>query len=228
MPAALETPSSPDAMYVARGEDAALFEMRPHFTGDVLARGEARAIILQHPCAIRRGLELVPRVLVAEVEPFTGPVPSDWSTGHFKRFFLPDVTGDGATHVANLAALDLWASAEVHQADRLAILALEGVNLLLQRWVFHNTRVVVPSSTLNAVTSGPFAEAEIVSDACQDLVSAGGNLAKAEALVDKWLGEEHHDGVSRRTTLEDSQRRSAIRQQIRTQTRLWIEDEAAH
>lgn len=223
----LETPDSEESLYVARGEDAALFEMRPRFTGDVLQMDADLGIILQHPCAIRRGIGLVDSLLLASVFSIEGPVPTNWAEGHFKKFFLPDLLGDGTNFSATFASPVVRSAADVASAERLAILSPQGVNLLLQRWVHHNTRVAIPTPTLNDVTVGPFEEADLVGDVCADLVEKGGSRAKAEVLLDAWLGESHQGGSDRRTALEDPQQRSVIRQQARAQTKIWAEDGAA-
>lgn len=50
---------------------------------------------------------------------------------------------------------------------RIAYLSQTGVNLLLQRWVHHNSRVVVPTATYQEVSSPAYEEADLI-----DLVSA--------------------------------------------------------
>jgi hypothetical protein len=122
----------------------------------------------------------------------------------------------------------VWTSASALGSTRRAILSAHGVNLLLQRWVHHSTRVCVPSATLNAVTAGPYEEADLVGDTCSDIVAAGGSAAKAEVLLDAWLSDGHASGSTRRDALDDAQQRASIRQQARAQSRIWIDDRAAH
>lgn len=223
----LETPPTNESIYMARAEDAALYELRPHFTGDVLRRDDEVAIILQHPCAIRKG-GLLPKLLLASVTKGAGPFPKDWSTGHFKKFPLPDLLEDGADYTAAFVDPIVWTAADVMGAERLAVLSPLGVNLLLQRWVHHNTRVAIPTSTLNEVTMGPFEEADLVCDISVELAESGGSWSKAQVLADAWLGEPHLGGADRRTALDDPQQRSVIRQQARAQTKIWITDGAAN
>jgi hypothetical protein len=71
-------------MYRARGDEVE--SRRPIFTGDVFfgatVIGESEpknVVVLQHPCVIRRGLTLTPKLLVAEVRPEQLHRPSKWS-----------------------------------------------------------------------------------------------------------------------------------------------------
>jgi len=73
----LEAPGTDEApefssLFRARGDE--VVAQRPIFTGDIFfdvtVEGEGSAknvIVLQHPCVIRRGIELTPKLLVAEV-----------------------------------------------------------------------------------------------------------------------------------------------------------------
>lgn len=224
---ALESPNAEDALYAARGEDVSLFSHRPRFTGDVLKQNGEVALVLQHPCAIRRGLQLVDRLLMASVVPEQGGIPRDWSKGSFKKFFLPRVFDGPDVYAADFTSPVIWTSTQVQEAERIAILSALGVNLLLQRWVHHNSRVVVSTSRFNDVISGPFEEADIVGEVCDDLVFGGGSLTRAEALIDDWLSDGHPAGSDRRSALSDPQHRASIRQQARVQTRIWVDDGSA-
>jgi hypothetical protein len=66
----LETPDDQESIYLASEEDVG--EYRPTFTGDVyrISR-EHLVMILQHPCALRRNVDLHPRLLVTPVGPDT-------------------------------------------------------------------------------------------------------------------------------------------------------------
>jgi hypothetical protein len=98
MPHELEAPGTDAApewasVYRARGDE--VVPHRPIFTGDVFFNieiaGEARTknvIVLQHPCAIRAGVEVLPKLLVAEVNPSGKLAPSLWATGSYKQMPL--------------------------------------------------------------------------------------------------------------------------------------------
>ena len=75
----LETPSNYDALYLARAGELVEFQLRPAFTGDVYRLRDRLVALVQHPCAMRKGTELVERLLVSEVVLNRGGVPADWS-----------------------------------------------------------------------------------------------------------------------------------------------------
>ena len=84
----LEAPGTDEApefesLYRARGDE--VLAQRPIFTGDVFfdvnVEGEEQTcnvIVLQHPCVIRKGVELTPKLLVAEVASAALLPPSQW------------------------------------------------------------------------------------------------------------------------------------------------------
>lgn len=141
--AELETPDDPESIYLARGDEVGAH--RPTFTGDIYRIGSGHLVmVLQHPCALRRGVDLHPRVLVATVTPATnGRPPSKW-TGSYKIMPLPKLT-ENTDHSASFVDLELLESATIPDIERVAVLSQVGVNLLMQRWTFHNTRLEVPT-----------------------------------------------------------------------------------
>jgi len=218
----LETPQGSGELYLAYGDDIPDFERRPAFTGDIYKLSPDRSVALvQHPCAMRRGVQMAPKLLVCEVKVNRDGVPSDWSAGHFKRMFLPELAGE--SFVIEFEEIDVVTREELRAAERLAILSNRGVNLLVQRWLFHNSRVVVPTITINAQASGPFEEADLIQEASDGLVDSGTTIDEAQALVDTWLGESPGEGSpSRRDLLSDPQQRSVVRSGLRRQLRDWV------
>jgi hypothetical protein len=175
---------------------------------------------------MRKGAQLADRLLVAEVVANRGGVPADWASGSFKRMFLPDLLA-GPLAIA-FDELDIVQRQQVDTAQRVAILSNLGVNLLVQRWLFHNSRVVIPTITINAQSIGPFEEADLISDATLDLIAAGIDSPEATQLLDDWLGNPHtQGGVSRREMLANAQHRSAVRSTLRRQVKGWAESRAA-
>jgi hypothetical protein len=218
----LETPQTSEELYLSYGDEVSEFDTRPAFTGDVykLATGRIVALV-QHPCAMRRGVSLASKLLACEVKVNRGGMPSDWSTGHFKRMFLSDLAG--TSYFVDFDEFDAITRAELEAATRIAILSSRGVNLLVQRWLHHNSRVVVPTITINVQTSGPFEEADLIQEACEDLIAAGTAINDASAKVDGWLGESAGDSAtSHRDMLADPQQRSVVRSSLRRQVRAWI------
>jgi hypothetical protein len=83
----------------------------------------------------------------------------------------------------------------------------------LQRWVHHNSRVVVPTGQFQRVIGGVFEEADLIEEWCE---KRGIDVATATAECVNWLREVPSDGTpTRKKLLEDEQCRSAVRKQRR-------------
>lgn len=125
----LETPDDPESIYLARLEDVG--EHRPTFTGDIYRLGDGRMVmILQHPCALRHGVDLHPRLLVAPVRPDS--LRSNWARAPFGTMPLPKLI-DGQDHSADFINLELIDSPTLPTCERIAVLSQSGVNLVMQR-----------------------------------------------------------------------------------------------
>lgn len=219
MPKELESPSSFDELYQARGEDVELRKYRPLFTGDVLRLVDGRLVaLLQHPCSMRHGTTLVPRLLAAAVKPWDHDVPSKWN-GHFRRMFLPSLD-EVSDFAIDFDEMDLIEATTALAAERLTVLSQEGVNLLMQRWVNHQSRVIVLTSTINDMIEGQFDEADLTCDAVTDLVEVGMEPDEALAKVDAWL-DDGPRGSTKREALIDPQKRSTVRAGLRKAVRHW-------
>lgn len=217
-----------DSLYRARGEEVQ--PHRPIFTGDVVVDVEAQSIgetrrlsvmVLQHPCALRtNGVNLHNRLLVAEVLEHAVIPPAQWN-GNFRKMPLPELVpmeNTGRRHQAALFTEIYLASPEALMAGtRIACLSQTGVNFVMQRWVHHNSRVVVPSWQYQEVTSGPFEEADLIEEWCEDQVSDKVTVPEATNEVMKWLRGGASTGVMRQKMLDDPQQRSAIRKEMRGQ-----------
>ncbi len=206
-------------LYRARGDEVG--PHRPCFTGDVYdgaveeEGGDGRVMVLQHPCAMRRnGLDLVPRLLVAHVRPHQLLRPSKW-TGFTRVMPLPDLLPEESGPERHQAAFfnDLNLVAPAMLGRRIAVLSARGVNLLLQRWLHHNSRVVVPTGDFLRAVGGPFEEADLVEEWCEELPDVDPAESAAECLG--WLRQTQPDGTMRQRMLEDEQNRSAIRREMR-------------
>lgn len=218
----LESPDDPDDLYLARGDEIDLFSERPLFTGDVLTLADGCAVsLLQHPCSMRYGLELVPNLIVADVKPWSMKPPSDW-TQHAKRMFLPEFQSD-ETMTIDFVTVKTISSDQAKHATRTAILSQRGVNLLLQRWVNHLTRVVVPTASVHESIAAEHEEADLIGEMAGDLVTAGIPREEAGTLVDNWLNTKEN-GKPRRARLRDKQAHSALRRGLRHAAQVWIAD----
>lgn len=213
----LETPGSPEDLYLARGAETGELRDRPIFTGDLIQLHGANLVcVLQHPCAFRNGSSLATRILVGEVADVSD-VPSDWSAGHFKAMFLPDVEGDHS-HAVRVKFQDIQISSpqQLTAGQRIAVLSAYGVNLLLQRWIHHNARIVVPTSRLETSTAGPFDEADLIGDSVPELLGKGMSAVDALAWIETWLSGSHGGtGGSRREALTSRQTAGSVRAELR-------------
>lgn len=222
-------------LYRSRGDEEVV-TYRPTFTGDVFQGttvalpegGEATidAMIVQHPCALRtNGVDLNPRILVAEVRD-SQEFPSGKWNGSYKRMPLPNLGAAGAgerpLHRAAFFEV-LHVASSQRLGKRIASMSQFGVNLLLQRWVHHNTRVVVPTFTYHEQTSGVFEEADLIEDWCSELDGVvDADQATRDAVA--WLRQPIAEGDEmRQDLLADPQHRSKIRTDMRVHLRVLLD-----
>ncbi len=78
----------------------------------------------------------------------------------------------------------LVASESLDVDQRVASLSQRGVNLLMQRWVHHNSRVIVPTQDFQDVTGSQYEEADIIEEWCIDREGEGITLDNATAEID--------------------------------------------
>lgn len=220
-------------LYRARGSDE-VPEGRPTFTGDVftgvsVARPRAApknrtVMILQHPCAMRPdGIRLAESLLVAQVRPFGVLGPGMWGTNG-KLMPLPCLMPELVSNRRDQAAFfdDTFHVHPDELQTRIACLSPRGLNLLLQRWVYHSSRVIVPTHDFDTATAPVYEEADIIEDWCNEVANkhpgVGTSIAGAEAAA--WLSQAD-GGRVRRTALQDPQFRGAIRRAARDASRAW-------
>lgn len=134
----------PEALYDERGD---VCWSRPLLQGDVFDQivlpgfGDVPRMvqIVTHPCAMRKGPDLLPRVTVAPVESYVRMVkPAQWD-GHLRVMPLAELQDDKhyATKFVDVTA----APAEFLTRDRrIATLSNRGIYVLQQRLVKHYTR----------------------------------------------------------------------------------------
>lgn len=232
----LEYPGSPDApnwdsLYRARGEEVA--RHRPVFTGDVFDKVNAQSlgktkntsvIVLQHPCALRsNGVDLVARLLVAEVRRYKPLSAQEWTTGHLSRMPLPllhpELTTGKRDQTALFDELYLVGPDDLDPDKRVACLSQTGVNLLLQRWVHHNSRAVVNTARYQEVSSPAYEEADLIEEWVEERLEAGFEIRAATAEAVEWLREDHKGASTRQKMLDDPQQRSTVRKQMRAALR---------
>ena len=220
-----------DELYTSRGDEV-MFH-RPIYTGDVFAdvelrptRGESKrrvCMVVQHPCAMRPdGVHLADSILVARVRQLSVLPRSRWAESG-KLMPLPALQPQFSSSKANHAAL-FDETYHVHPDDlalqsRIACLSEVGTYLLLQRWVFHSSRVIPSVRDFEAMNQHVFAEVELLDTWCEAAAEAGVPLEDALSHVNAWLDEPGVDGATRRKTLRDPGGRSSLTRGVKTETR---------
>jgi hypothetical protein len=219
-----------DSLYRARGDEVQTH--RPVFTGDVFLKVRVQGIgqtktksimIIQHPCALRTdGVNLHPRLPAAEVR--THPLISaeDW-TKHISKMPLPELVPTAESGKRHQAAffdeLYLVDPEELDPAKRAACLSQTGVNLVLQRWVNHSSRVVVATWKYQEVSSAVYEEADLIEEWCEERTRPEATAQEATLEALKWLRADAGGGVTRQQLLENPQNRSGIRKEMRAALR---------
>jgi hypothetical protein len=217
----LEGPTSNASLYLARGSEVQ--EARSIFTGDVFdditvqdGTGERKikALVLQHPCALRtNGVALASRLLVAEVRDYQLIPERHWN-GNYKIMPLPEM------NEGNFAALfqepHLVPSESLEIKKRIMCMSQHGVNLLLQRWVHHNSRAVISTSLYQEVTAVQFEEADLIEEWCLERADTEEDILQESTAAHEWLRSPSLDGEnSWQKLLDDIQTRSTVRKAMR-------------
>ena len=225
---ALEYPGpegSPDwaALYLYRGSE--VVGARPVFTGDVFFDVEVQGVgaiehknvlVIQHPCALRsNGIDLTDSLMVAEVVPSKLLAQSEWR-GHYGLMPLPElVDGNGLHFAGSFTSPYLAIPSSLDLTKRVACMNPMGVNLLLQRWVYHNSRAVVPTWMYDDAVSAQYEEADGIEEWCSIREPHGISVAAATIEVEAWLSDDGGGGIARRVQLENRQYRPNIRKAMR-------------
>lgn len=211
----LETPKPLSSIYLARGVDE-IDEYRPWFTGDVLQleNSSDMMITLQHPCSLRiDGSALEERLLMAQIIKGKNH-RSDWNQHAFAEMPLPElIEGDDTKYVVSFRHLELVESETFGESStRIAALSSYGINLLLQRWIFQNSRVIVPTMTYEEQISGPYNEADLEAEWLSELDDTAQGTSTA---FHQWVRQPPEGSdVRRQAMLEDPQQRSFVRREM--------------
>jgi hypothetical protein len=177
-------------------------------------------ILVQHPCALRvDGINLATSLIVAEVVADRLYAESEWQ-GNYKIMPLPRLSNEeNPNYVADFMSIYLAISDSLELGKRVASMSPSGVNLLLQRFMYHNSRGVLPTWKYNEVTSGPYEEADCIEEWCSIRVPKGLTVGDASVEAAKWLDDDGGSGVARRSLLENPQHRSRVRKAMKKYAR---------
>jgi hypothetical protein len=217
-----------DVLYVARGDE--VLAHRPLYTGDVFSGVAVRTtlgqeknrpvMVIQHPCTMRNGVVLKESLLVARVHEFKVLPRDQWTTNE-RLMPLPDLRPEVTSNQRHQAAFfDEGYFVHPDALDltkRIACLSEIGTYLLLQRWVFHSSRVAPPRWKIEEMNGHVYAEADLLEAWCEAATGRGVDLVQAMRDADAWLSEAR-DGTTRRAMLRTTSLRSRILREMRQAT----------
>jgi hypothetical protein len=223
----LETPADLGLIWRAVAEDVE--RARPFIQGDVFDgvvlpgfdEGPGLAMIVDHPCSMRRGAELRERVQMIRVMESRELPKKGWPTkGMYRLMPLPGLLPSGR-YAAFFDETGMVQRGALTPERRIACLSEYGVLVLQQRFVHHLTRVVMRLRTLREASITILEEVDLQEDwGAELLASAEGNsleeaLAREASAFDAFMSEPlSNDGISRRNALQDELRRSEVRRSV--------------
>lgn len=205
----------PGSLYDERGE---VSWSRPILQGDVFADvvlpgfgDEPRLVqVVTHPCAMRRGLDLLPRITVAPVERYKLVEGDDWD-GHLKVMPLGELIA-GKHYATKFVDVTAAPSDLLTYEARIATLSNRGIYLLQQRIVKHYTRLEVDLPVLRSQAAPVLEEAEQQRDWIETVLPPEDwtieNLAEEAKAFDEWLSD---GDPSRRDLLRSDETHTDIR-----------------
>lgn len=203
------------SLYDERGE---VSWSRPILQGDVFKDvvlpgfgDEPRIVqIVTHPCAMRRGADLLPRITVAPVEPYGAVEGTAWD-GHLRVMPLADL--ENGTHYATRFPDVTACPADLVTLDRrIATLSNRGIYTLQQRLIKHYTRLEVPIPVLRQESAPVLEEAEQQRDWVETVLDESdwttASIDAEARAYDAWLSE---GDPSRRQLLGEEHTHTDIR-----------------
>ncbi|MGH3695785.1 MAG: hypothetical protein ACRDRX_17655 [Pseudonocardiaceae bacterium] len=219
----LDPPDEPGDLYEARG-DVPLAS--PIMQGDVFAHVSLPGLseqplavaIVMHPCSMRAGDQLRPKITVAAVRPYQRLLDKDWRTGHVNVMPLPHLRNTDDWYAIDFREIATVPSVALSRRARIASSSRQGILLLQQRCAFHLTRLVVPLPNLYEVSLPVFTECELATDWVEAALDAqpGGDedttINEADKAFHAYLDE---DDRRRRKRLQHSHLHSDLRRECR-------------
>jgi hypothetical protein len=220
----------PDALYDERSD---VSRARPLLQGDVFdgvvlpgfGDDPRKVQIVAHPCAMRTGASLTPRITVAPVEPYQAVRGKAWDD-HPRVMPLAELVS-GKHFAAKFVDITACPVELLTKARRIATLSNRGIFVLQQRLIKHYTRAETELEVLRSQSAPVLTEAQLLWDwletVLSDLEINDDAILDIEAeLFEEWMrsgspsrqerlrAETNHADVRR-----DAQRASAERAQTR-------------
>lgn len=156
------------------------------------------AMLFQHPCTMRAGAKLKPRVVMLKVTRVSSRLRDDpaywerkYSQAPLPGLLAPDVTSFAGDFL-NIATVD---SARLGRANRVATLSAEGRLQFQQRIIFYLTRFCPTAEELAEATSAVEAEISLQGSWVERAVLHADDeseqvIEEAESAFDEYMSEE--------------------------------------
>ncbi|MGH2904132.1 MAG: hypothetical protein ACRDK7_11200 [Solirubrobacteraceae bacterium] len=217
----LDCPREDGELYEARGEE--VDDLRPVCQGDVYEGltlpgyelGDHEMVMLsQHPCSLRSGAALRPRIQALPVRRHQYLPPRSWS-GHGKVFPLPALE-DKEHLAADLSEAGMVTREQLASARRTITLSRRAILLLQQRIVWTAAHTIVGLDTFEEFNAPALEEIELL-EGWNELLC--GELEGAERAAALETTAQQFEAYIREEGLQDAlaqtDRRSDARRTIR-------------
>jgi hypothetical protein len=219
----LDRPEENDDLYLARGPDVS--PHRPVLPGDVFSDVEIGGlglqdliIVMSHPCTMRAGARLKPRLQAAQIRRDQQAVALDeWAEGHFRIMPLPGLESDANHYSAVLSEIGLIQSPDLYLERRKACLSDLGIYLLQQRQIFCQTRAKVGLDTLADASQHVLEEADLLEEWSEALASGESEDALIAVAEEFDLFLKEPTAASLRSKLELPRERPGVRRTVRAE-----------
>jgi len=185
----------PDALYDERLD---VSRARPLLQGDVFdhvvlpgfGEGPVKVQIVAHPCAMRSGADLAPRITVVPVRPYQRVRGSGWE-GHLRVMPLASLHA-GNDFAAFFADVTACPAHLLTRQSRIATLSSRGIYVLQQRLIKHYTRVEMGLEVLRSESAPVLTEAELQRDWLEEVltdeeISDDERLDAEAAAFEEWV-----------------------------------------
>lgn len=164
----------PDALYDERAD---VSRARPFLQGDVFdgvvlpgfGDGPKKVQIVAHPCAMRTGASLTPRITVALIEPYQVVSGRAWDR-HPRVMPLAELIS-GDHFAARFVDITACPAELLTKERRVATLSNRGIFVLQQRLIKHYTRVETELEVLRSQSAPVLTEAQLLWDWLEEVLS---------------------------------------------------------
>lgn len=222
-PTELDCPSSEEELYYTLEPDCD--DLRPICQGDVFRDlclpgfddDHDLVMVIGHPCSLRAGPKLRPRLQAVAVRPYQRVPIENWGNSHPKVFPLP-LLPLSKHHAAELSYPGIVTPAQISLDKRIATLSAPAILLLQQRIVWTSAHAIVKLDTFEDFNAGVLTELELLEfwneQLCDELEGeerAAALLATAKEFDDYLKKAKLHQ------ELEEPERRGEARARIRAE-----------